>query len=200
MVDQKKVLALLVKYFDKGREIVKGDYYDFDSEGRLNVELDITYIGRSAPELGEHRLPIRFGRALKSFTARWVNLTSLEGFPYYVGGGCNIGGNLLTNLVGAPSTVMGSLDLEYIDSLKSLEGFPDAAGAVRFSWRPDLPVLRLLNAARIDLGIKQEFEPESSPAQTCLRILRKFQGQGEAGAFLCGAELAAAGLKENARW
>jgi len=197
MVDQKKVLALLVKNFDKGREIVKGDSYDFDSEGRLNVELDLNYVGQ---EPGEHRLPIRFGRALKSFTARWVNLTSLEGFPYYVGGGCNIGGNLLTNLVGAPSTVMGRFDLEYIDSLKSLEGFPDAAGAVRFSWRPDLPVLRLLNAARIDLGIKQETEPESSPAQTCLRILRKFQGQGEAGAFLCGAELAASGLKENARW
>lgn len=200
MVDQKKVLALLVKNFDRGRQIVQGDWYDFDSEGRLNVFMDLTYIGRSAPELGAHQLPIVFGKATKSFSANYQNLTSLEGFPYYVGGGCSVRGNPLRDLVGAPSTVMGRFDIEYVDTLASLEGFPDAAGAVRFSWREDLPLLRLLNAAKIDVGINQEVAPASSPVQRCWQILKRFQGQGEAGAFSCGAELAAEGFKENARW
>jgi hypothetical protein len=60
------------------------------------------------------------------------------------------------------------------------------------SYSPTLPLLRCLLAKKVVTT-----KPENSTVQD---ILNQYAGQGEAGAFACGAELATAGYKENARW
>jgi hypothetical protein len=61
--------------------------------------------------------------------------------------------------------------------------------------------LRCLNAKEIDLkAISWGDQNMWARYRNANRIMEKYQGQGQAGAMACAAELAQAGLKENARW
>ena len=119
------------------------------------------------------------------------DLTTLEGAPKSVIGMFDCGFNRLTTLEGAPNSVGGDF-LCTLNKLTSLEGLPVVPGTLYLSYSPTLPLLRCLLAKKVVTT-----KPENSTVQD---ILNQYAGQGEAGAFLCGAELADAGYKENARW
>ena len=103
---------------------------------------------------------------------------------------CN--NNQLTTLEGTPNSV-GRRFFCWNNPLTTLEGMPTQLLSLRLSYSPTLPLLRSLYAKKID------FWPELDD-KTLEKILNTYAGQGEAGAFACGAELATAGFKENARW
>jgi len=119
------------------------------------------------------------------------DLTTLEGAPKSVIGMFECGLNRLTTLEGAPNSVGGDF-LCTLNKLTSLEGLPAVKGTLYLSYSPTLPLLRCLLAKKVVTT-----KPENSTVQD---ILNQYAGQGEAGAFECGAELATAGYKENARW
>jgi hypothetical protein len=140
-------------------------------------------------------------------------LTTLEGAPKSVGGDFSCYNNQLTTLKHSPQSVHGSFDCSYNqlttlegapksvggdfncvnNKLATLEGMPDVQRTLFLSYRRKLPLLRCLLAKKV------EFDPKPRN-KTIETILNKYAGQGEAGAFACGAELAAAGFKANARW
>jgi len=201
VVDEQEVLERLVNYFVQGQQLVKDKRYSFDNQGRLNIKgsLDAMpgllsiYGGVGFPD---GKLPIRFGTVSHNFDVGGCRLTTLEGCPTYVGLLCSVADNPLETLVGAPSRVDYGFSIQNLPNLKSLEGFPESVFMCRFTWQPDLPLLRLLQAQRLEMD---DYSLRKEPG-LCLEILQKYAGQGEAGAFACGAELATAGLKENARW
>ena len=119
------------------------------------------------------------------------DLTTLEGAPKSVIGMFDCGFNRLTTLEGAPNSVGGDF-LCTLNQLTTLEGMPAVQGTLYLSYSPTLPLLRCLLAKKVVTT-----KPENSTVQD---ILNQYAGQGEAGAFECGAELATAGYKENARW
>ena len=100
--------------------------------------------------------------------------------------------NHLANLIGAPQH---SNEINCVGStLTSLEGLPTEPHSIRslsFTYRPMLPLLRCLVSTTVELA--------RAPKEV-VTIIARYSGQGEAGAFECGAELASAGYKENARW
>jgi len=192
-----KTLELFEWHVEHAKTIIKEKLYSFDDEGKLNVQSDVYLNDRKLPN---DRLPIRFGKITGTFWARWCGLRRLDGLPYEVGASCVLAGNYMTNLVGAPKKVPGRLDLEYATSLQSLEGFPNEVGHCIFTWREDLPLLRLLTAKKLQLDLNQANKPEAHPARHCLEILNKYAGQGRAGAIDCKRELVAAGFEGNAKW
>lgn len=119
-------------------------------------------------------------------------LTTLQHAPQSVGGEFACTGNSLTSLEGAPKRVDGNFSCAG-NELTTLEGLSDVKGTLVLSYSPTLPLLRCLLARKVQfIG-----EIENKTVET---ILNRYAGQGEAGAFVCGAELADAGYKENARW
>lgn len=119
-------------------------------------------------------------------------LATLEGAPQRVGKGVDCSQNRLKSLAGAPQSVGGNFWC--IDNkLTTLEGLPQITGTLWLSYSPTLPLLRCLLAKKVMFIPKLD-----DPALE--EILSRYAGQGEAGAFACGAELATAGFKENARW
>ena len=119
-------------------------------------------------------------------------LTTLEHSPQRVGGHFSCDGNRLTTLEHAPKSV-GTNFYCSKNKLTTLEGLPVVPGELMLSYSPTLPLLRCLLAQKV------KFYPELRD-KTVETILKQYAGQGEAGAFACGAELATAGYKENARW
>ena len=119
-------------------------------------------------------------------------LTTLQGAPTSIGGGFLCSNNQLTSLEHAPATVGGDFVCSN-NRLTTLEGLPTQLKLLQISYSPNLPLLRTLNAQTI------RFDPQLDDP-TVGEILGRYTGQGEAGAFPCGAELATAGYKENARW
>ena len=196
MVDQQKILERLRIYFI-GDSIVELKKYDFDHQGRLNVYTDVRPRDYRFPN---NRLPFSFGKVEGTFNVQDSHLTTLEGCPISVTKDCLVNGNKLKNLIGAPHSVGGVFDITNIATLASLEGFPLEVSSVRFNWAPSLPLLRLLNAAKITVAYPGTDVYVRRNGHKAADILNRYAGQGEAGAFACGAELASAGLKENARW
>ena len=119
-------------------------------------------------------------------------LTTLAGAPTSVGGEFECGNNQLTSLEHAPTSVDGNFGCMN-NQLTSLRGLPAVQGTLWLSYSPTLPLLRCLLAKKVELRPNRE-------DKTIENILNQYAGQGEAGAFACGAELATAGFKENARW
>ena len=127
-----------------------------------------------------------------NFRCHINQLTTLEHSPQRVHGSFDCSYNQLTTLEGAPKSVGG--DFSCVNNkLTTLEGMPDVQRTLFLSYRRKLPLLRCLLAKKV------EFDPKPRN-KTIETILNKYAGQGEAGAFACGAELAAAGFKANARW
>lgn len=117
------------------------------------------------------RLPLRFARVSGNFYAGNSELTTLEGCPEWVGGYFVVSSNPLKDLDHSPLHVGGYFGVSY---------------------REDLPLLRMLVAQDgVRLG--------RAPLQL-IRIMNRYQGQGQQGALACAAELADAGYKANARW
>jgi hypothetical protein len=119
-------------------------------------------------------------------------LTTLEHAPQRVDGTFDCGFNQLTTLAHAPNSVGVDFNCSG-NKLTSLEGLPVVPGTLYLSYNPTLPLLRCLLARQV------QFQPTLKD-KTIETILNQHAGQGEAGAFACGAELATAGYKENARW
>ena len=127
-----------------------------------------------------------------SFNCGSNQLTTLEHSPQSVGGSFDCSDNQLTTLGHSPQSVVGSFDCSD-NQLITLQGLPAILGTLYLSYSPTLPLLRCLLAKKV------EFFPTLKD-NTVETILNQHAGQGEAGAFACGAELATAGYKENARW
>ena len=122
-------------------------------------------------------------------------LTTLEGGPKQVLGIMRCTGNArLVSLLGAPTTVGGDFWCHDNPKLRSLEGLPSIPGILYLTYKQKLPLLRCLLAQQVVFYPRKQV---SKPVQT---IVNRYAGQGEAGAFSCGTELATAGYKENARW
>lgn len=122
-------------------------------------------------------------------------LTTLEGGPKRVLSTVRCFGNArLVSLLGAPATVGGDFWCYDNPKLRSLEGLPSIPGILYLTYKQKLPLLRCLLAQQVVFYPRKQV---SKPVQT---IVNRYAGQGEAGAFSCGTELATAGYKENARW
>ena len=203
MVDKKRIMEFLKQYFDTTGEI------SIDDRGFVTCKGDVTLKHMFKHE----RLPVSFDRVEGDFICLWHGLTTLQGAPRSVGGNFMCSNNQLTTLQHAPQSVDDSFDcsvnqlttMEHApksvggdfwcsnNKLATLEGLSDISGTLRLSYSPTLPLLRCLLAKKVELRPNRE-------DKTIENILNQYAGQGEAGAFACGAELATAGFKENARW
>ena len=203
VVDEQQVLNTFVKYFAEANIVMGRQQWSFDNQGRLNIKGHVTVrkeytVAQGGTGLPNGRLPLRFGRVHGDFNVSGCELTTLKGCPLHVGGLCFVSNNPIPSLEGAPQLVDYLFVMQDLTQLTSLEGFPAQIEICRFDWRHNLPLLRLLQAKKLILG--NPGPSHSSPANRCFEILKGYAGQGEAGAFTCGAELADAGYKENARW
>lgn len=70
------------------------------------------------------RLPIKFGRVTGRFLCSGNNLTTMVGFPDYVGGNLMVENNFISNMEGFPKYVGNSVSFSR-NKLTSLEGLPD---------------------------------------------------------------------------
>jgi hypothetical protein len=148
------------------------------------------------PQLGmpNNQLPFRFGRVEGNFDVSYCGLNTFEGMPYYVKRNCWIKYNKATTLVGLPDQCM-DLVMEGLSELESFEGFPHRVRLCTFTWYPQQPLLRLLQAKKLQLSLWH-----NDQARTVVDILNIYAGQGQKGAIACAAELAQAGFKANAKW
>ena len=204
MVTEWHILNIFDKFFQNAQQLVDRGRIWVDDAGLLNVTGDVVvkleWTSNQGVGLPEGKIPVAFGNVTGTFSVARTNLRSLEGAPVSVGRICWIGDNPLTSLEGGPQQIDHLLIMDHLPVLSSLEGFPPRCNSCRFTWTEHLPLLRLLQVKNLILDLNQQsMLPDSNPKR-CFEILKRYQGQGEAGAFLCGAELASAGYKENARW
>jgi hypothetical protein len=158
------------------------------------------------------KLPLTFREVTGNCMFSSMGLTSLLGSPKKCGGFfCS--GNRLISLVGGPTEVTANYSCSYnqlVDlrgapntvpgwfvcmenPFESLEGCPKSIGEkITVTYKHDLPLLRTLAAASIDI--------ENTPDQFLERILNNYAGQGKRGAIRCQKELISAGFERNARW
>ena len=183
MVDKDKIMALLKQYFTTTGTITISD------EGLVSCTGDV-HLKR---ELKHERLPVSFDRVDGWFLCHSNRLETLAGAPQSVGDTFWCVNNRLKSLEGAPQSIRYNFVCWNNPLLRSLEGLPVIPGTLCLSYKPKLPLLRCLLAKKV------EFVPALNNT-TIETILNRYAGQGEAGAFECGAELASEGFKENARW
>ena len=120
-------------------------------------------------------------------------LRSLEGSPEIINNEFSVYKSGIFNFVGGPNEI-GFLDAIQCSKLYSLDGLAEKITDMAVSYKPRLPLLRLLNVKKL------KFVPATTISNQVYGIMQPYVGQGEAGAFSCGTELATAGYKENARW
>lgn len=121
------------------------------------------------------------------------NLRQLEGAPDEINDEFSVYNSGIFSFVGGPQKIA-FLDAAFCNSLLSLDGLAEQLNQIIISYKPHLPLLRLLNANKLT------FVPLDGVSKEVYEIMEPYLGQGEAGAFSCGTELATAGFKENARW
>ncbi len=173
MVDKKEILWLLNQHFETTGEVTISD------KGLVSCTGDVELKNMQ----NFQRFPVSFERVDGSFLCVGGRLTSLEGAPQRVGGdfSCSLN-NLTLSLDGLSSHIEGVVSLNYYPRLPLLRTLVAKKGVMFVTSNPLIPA------------------PLSEDTQNVQKILNRYAGQGEAGAFLCGAELATAGYKENARW
>ena len=182
MVDKERITELYKTYFDPEGVTLEKRPIRILANGTVNATE--CWLVKDTAEI-----PIRFGIIKNNFGADHKGLETLKNFPRIVKGSCWVSHNKLKDLKGAPEKILGSFHIES-NPLESLEGFPAHVGQLYISWSRNLPMLRCLNARHIVVYRQPKIQ----------MILNRYAGRGEAGAFECGAELATAGFKENARW
>ena len=187
MVDKDKIMRLLNQYFITTQEV------SIDDQGLISCTGGVTLKEEHKLE----RLPVAFDRVGRFFNCSRNQLKTLEGAPNNVGGGFYCSDNQLITLEHAPTSLSGNFWCNG-NKLTTLEGLPAVKGVLQLSYSGTLPLLRCLLAEKIEFFPIAFF---STPEEkTVGNILNNYAGQGEAGAFACGAELASAGFKENAKW
>lgn len=124
------------------------------------------------------------------------NLHSLQGAPRWVGGEFIAYNCALTHLQGAPLIVKGMFDVSG-NPLANYDHVPEECTAVILPYNRQAPILKLLVYPRVEFRWDGITHGNHTVVNT---IMRKYAGQGKAGAIKCAAELIKAGYKENARW
>jgi hypothetical protein len=204
MVTESQILSTFDKFFQNAQRLIDRKMTHVDDNGLLNVMGDVVvkmeWTSNQGVGLPEGKIPVAFGTVSGTFSVARTNLRSLEGAPSSIGNICWIGFNPLTSLEGGPQHIHHLLIMDELPLLSSLDGFPPQCNTCRFTWTENLPLLRLLQAKKLILDLNQQSMLPNSNPKRCFEILKRYEGQGEAGAFACGAELATAGYKENARW
>lgn len=204
MVSHDEIFETFVRYFEGAERLVRDRKVHIDDDGKLNVLgsvlMKTQYTTNMSTGAPYGRIPVEFGTVSGSFNVSYCALTTLEGSPKSVGQSCFVSHNDLTSLKGGPEHVGYIFEISELRKLTSLEGFPTDVAVCRYSWRKNLPLLRILQARQILLGIDQLDSRTGTPPRVSLEILRKYAGQGRAGAIDCKRELVAAGLEGNARW
>jgi hypothetical protein len=77
---------------------------------------------------------------------------------------------------------------------------PENLQVFGFTFDPNLPLLRAIQAQEISLYTKEGEVWQTPQAFTCYEILKKYAGKGMELALNCGVELKDAGLTGNAAW
>jgi len=216
MVDKDHILTVLRIHFEiDNSPIVANDprITAINDDGGIEINGNVRMI---RPAGG--RIPVKFYMVDGWFQAERMGLGSLENCPDSCGslfvasnslrslehapaylGSLDISDNRFHNFVGLPQTV--SVVTAVDNPLTSLDGLPESPPeeplTVAISYSSHLPLLRLLVAEEIEIYNPRNNNKRFEPVQS---ILNSYAGQGSAGAFACGAELATAGFKENARW
>jgi hypothetical protein len=149
------------------------------------------------------------------FACSMNNLTSLEHAPKTVRAGYSLlcDENKLTSLAHAPVAEKLVCDHNLLKNLvdappckflwatqnpfESFKHTPDHIEQVMISYAPNLPLLGLLNVAKIELGPTPgyNYQQEIQPIE---EILNKYTRQGKVGQLKCAAELIRAGFKDHA--
>lgn len=210
-MDRKHVLSLFEEHFTYDGRV------GVTASGKVKVELDAVLNNRYYK--GFTRLPVDFASVGGTLSISNNNLKTLSGCPENVGNGFDCddnelmsleGGpktvganyscqkNFLPNLKGAPRSIPGNFNCSQ-NPLQTLDGFPmEIGGTLWISYKEWLPLLRCLVAQEVVFF--PWADEVDSPAGQVLSILRKYAGQGRAGAIDCKRELVAAGFERNARW
>jgi hypothetical protein len=202
MVDKKKIMLLLKKYFDTSVDVT------IDDDGLVSCTGNVVL-----KKITVTHLPVQFKQVDGYFDCSNNQLTSLEGAPSEVGRWVDCSNNQLTSLAGAPSDVGGmfacthnqlttlvgapnSISNTFYCSnnpLESLQGMPTFLKKLFITYDPNLPLLRGLYAQEIELYPRLEDKRIET-------ILNKYAGQGKQGVIRCQKELIAAGFEGNAKW
>lgn len=192
MVDTKTIISTYRKYFDGPGFITPKNSLRVNPEtGKITV-LDNVFLWTSPPD---GKLPVEFEKVNFTMQIQKRGLRSLEGCPTSVSQHFNCSENRLTNLIGGPKAV-GRDYLAYKNPLESLDGLAtEIGGMLMLTYSPTLPLLRALVAKEI-LFDKWRYTDVTPPTE----ILKRYAGQGRAGAIECKRELVAAGYEGNARW
>jgi hypothetical protein len=213
MVDEKHIELLLRQHFKVTGSVSISDQHKVSTSGDVQLMSHMP------------QLPVQFDHVGGKFTCNGKGVTSLQGAPHTVGGDfwCSnnqltslegsahtvggtywCSGNPITNLQGSPTRVAGSFWCAACP-LTSLDGAPTRVGVdFWLDYSPDLPLLRLLNYA--------QFSIQNAPT-TLAQIMKKYRGQGQAGAIKAAVDLIREGkkiqdqkglsenpFKKNARW
>jgi hypothetical protein len=125
-----------------------------------------------------------------AYNCNFQQIGSLEGAPTNVSGMFQCRNNQITSLAHAPSGIS-FLDCQS-NPLVNFEGMPSNTLSISCSWKPDLPLLRLLSCDQVYLGWECP--------QVVNEIMTTYAGEGKPGALKAAAELIKAGYKESARW
>jgi hypothetical protein len=207
MVDKDKIQQTLKKYFAYHGKV------DIDDSGVVSTTGGVQFLG------GQKKLPVRFGEVGSTFKANQRKLNTLVGSPHTVGGQFICWGNPITTLQGGPKQVGGAVyardcqltNLEgapecpslFVQNnpLKNLEGMPENLQVFGFTFDPNLPLLRAIQAQEISMYTTEGGAVWQTPlALKCYKILEKYAGKGMGLALNCGVELKDAGLTGNAAW
>jgi hypothetical protein len=125
-----------------------------------------------------------------------AQLQSLHGAPRWVGGNFVAYNCALTSLKGAPLVVKGLFEVSG-NPLENYDHIPEGCVSVKLPYNKSAPILRLLVYPEVTFtwdGVTTQAHPFVD------EVMRKYAGQGRAGAIRAAAELVKAGYKENARW
>jgi len=131
----------------------RGNYTVREFGGLVDVFRGVT-LARAQKKM--NKIPVRFGSVGGSFFAHNLGLTSMEGFPNYVGedlwctnnkltsmkgaprevkGTCEFSQNSFSNLIGSPTKVGGNFEVDSNENSFSMEGCPqDIGGSLYVRW------------------------------------------------------------------
>ena len=157
-----------------------------DDQGLISCTGDVIYKDTSY-------VPLKFDRVMGDFDCSFSDMDSLLGVPTYVGGNFYCSQNRLKSLHHSPKHV-GASFICCGNAIIDLTGAPDFVGSVfHLPYTPAQNLLRLCTYNSV-LWCKGNV-PE--PVE---QIIKKYLGQGKAGAIKAAAELIKAGYPQHAKW
>lgn len=175
---------------------MEGEYRIDGHTGEIHAKRDVI-----AKITTMKKIPVKFGRVYgKFYLGKQPQLESLEGSPTWVSGDYQLKSEILTSLKGAPEYVQGVFRVGS-PMLESLEYLPTQGSRSHLiMYTPTLPLLRLVNARRVQWGFYRQYNDIDDSGWIATRIMTKYLGKGKAVVLNCALELKKAGFVENARW